>query len=157
MPDFKILDVFEKDCNMVVLVEHYQSDDSFWFTEYYIWQGVQGTKFKRVTNAEGDVLMDDGNPAPWSQRNPDEVIKPGAIPAELVQTLPPDREWLRETTPWMDNESILGTIRSTHNRRTETGWPVQHDELPSFQLTERNAEGCTALINKFAALKDYSE
>jgi len=157
MPDFKILDVFAKDGHMVVLVEHYQSDDSFWFTENYTWPGVGGTQFKRVTNADGDILMDDGNPAPWEQRYPDQVVESGARPAELVQNLTAGRTWLRETTPRLDNDSVLGTIRSAHNRRTETGWPVGTDVAPSFVLIEDNAAGCTALINKFASLKGHTE
>ena len=157
MPDFKILDVFEQQCHLIVLAEHYQPDESFWFTEYYVWQGREGTHFKRVTNADGDMLMDDGNPAPWGQSNLDEVAIPGAIPPIQKQRLTPGRTWLRETTPSMDNDSILDTIRSTHSRRTETGWPVQTDTLPSFNMTEKDAEGCVALINKFASLKEYSE
>jgi len=153
MADFKILDVFEKNWHMIVLVEHYQPDDSFWFTEHYIFSGVEGVKRKRTTNSDGECIMDNGEVAPTHKITSDRPYKPGIS----AQYLPEDRDWAREPAPHMTVDSILSTIRDTHRRRTESGWSVQKDSLPPLSKNAVNQDGVDVLISTFGSLKEYTE
>ena len=153
MADFKILDVFEQNWHMVVLAEHYQPDDSFWFTEYYTFPGVEGVKRKRTTNSDGECIMDNGEVAPTHKITSDRPDKPGIS----VQYLPESRDWAREPAPHLNAESILSIIRSVHARRTKSGWAVQTDSLPPLPVNAVNEAGITVLINTFDSLKEYTE
>ena len=153
MPDFKILDVFERSWHMVVVAEHYQPDDSFWFTENYTFPGVEGVKRKRTTNAGGEALMDNREVAPTYKITPDRPDNPGIS----AQYLPEGRSWAREPAPHLNAESILSIIRSVHARRTESGWSVQTDSIPPLPVNSVNEAGVEVLINTFDSLKEYTE
>lgn len=144
MPDFRILDVFQQDHHLIVRAEHFNPDGSFWFLENYIWQGREGLKRKRKTDAQGRILMDDGKPAPLTD-HPDVE--------ERRQFLPLGRDWARHDTPHMDEGSILTTIRSIHEQRLVSGWPQGTiDTLALLMGNSQDEVGCPDLIGKFAAL-----
>ncbi len=121
---------------MVVQAEHYRSDGTGWFTENYVFQGREGLKQKRKTNAQGRLLMDDATVAPGAPK----------------QFLPPGREWARHPAPHMAEESIIGTITSIHKQRLVTGWPTGVDVISSKTFTNRDAAGVSALLAKFGHL-----
>lgn len=146
--DCKIVNVFEFDCHLIAQVEHYHVDGSFWFLENYRWQGRAGLVRKRMTNARGEVLMDNGEVAPTRHEGGDEP--------KLEPYLPDGREWARHTTPAMDEESILGIMRDTHQRRLITGWPQGTVDvvgrIPDSKIAQRDRDGCSQLVDKFAYL-----
>ena len=148
MPDFKILDVFADNARLVVRAEHYNADGSVWFTEHYRWQGREGLKRKRQTNSDGGYIMDDGNVAPLM---PVDVVNGIAEPY-----LPDGRTWARYDIPYMDEGSILGTIRSTHDDRLVSGWPQGSVDVmsPTGQAQDRDEAGISTLVSLFSSLKD---
>lgn len=147
MPDFKILDVFADNARLVVRVEHYNADDSVWFTENYCWQGREGLKRKRQTNSDGAYLMDDGNVAPLMPADP--------VTGFAEPYLPDGRTWARYDIPYMDESSILGTIRSTHDDRLVSGWPQGSVDAMSStgQPNPRDEAGISTLVSLFSSLK----
>ena len=144
----KIVDVFEKDCHLIVLVEHYHADGSFWFREDYRWQGREGLKQKRATNDQGEALMDDGQVAPTHN-----------VEGDQLHYLPEGREWARLPAPHIVDDSILSVIRSIHAQRLVWGWPQgaidQVSSIPDSKISQRDRDGCPVLIAKFAALVGY--
>ena len=142
--DFKIVDVFVTDGQLVVKAEHYQAGGALWFVEHYIWQGREGLKQKRATNALGQLLLDDGTVAPATP-DPDR-------PGRRIAFLPAGRDWLRQPAPHMDDSSILNQIRSTHRQRVASGWPTTIDRLPSFKPTLADGLGVETLRLKFQSL-----
>jgi hypothetical protein len=144
--DFKIVDVFTQDGQLVVRAEHYHPTDaaSVWFVEHYTWQGREGLKQKRATNALGQLLLDDGTVAPVE-------VQPGP-PDKLVPFLPAGRDWLRQPAPHMVDDTILATIRSVHRQRRASGWPTTTDRLPSFKFSPADALSVETLRLKFQGL-----
>ena len=143
----KVTDVFQQDCHLIVRAEHYHPDGTFWFLENYRWQGREGLKRKRVTNTAGRLLMDNGKVAPLRIEDGDSTP---------VAYLPKGREWARRSTPHMDEDSILDTIRSIHRQRLTSGWPQGTVDLVSRispdKIRQQDRDGCPQLINKFAYL-----
>lgn len=144
MADFRIVDIFTQDGQLVVKAEHFRPDGSAWFTENYTWQGREGLKQKRATNALGQLLLDDGTVAP-SDPDPN-------VPGRRNFRLPPGRTWALRPGPHMDESSILSTIRSIHRQRLLTGWPNTVDRLGNFRPKPEDVTGCPALLARFQAL-----
>lgn len=148
--DFQLIDITNVQSHLVVTAEHYHPDGSFWFRENYVWQGREGLKRKRKTDAEGRILMDDGQRAP---------LRLG-IDDELVPYLPSGRTWARLPAPHMDEESILTTMRSIHQQRLISGWPQGRidkiSRISESKIRQEDRDGCPILIAKFAALKGLS-
>lgn len=154
MPDFTILAVATRDGHLVVDVEHFDVVGAHWFYEDYVFQGREGLKRKRTTNAMGELLMDDGRVAP-TRLDPDD-------PAGLTsgQYLPVGRTWQLQSTPWMGDESILTTIRSIHAQRLVSKFPGKDNRLtPNSKLKPSGDDtgGVGQLLTKFSRLVDYSE
>lgn len=149
MASFKILDIFARDGQLVVKVEHYNPDNTVWFMEHYIWQGREGLKQKRATNALGQPLMDNGLMAPSTvlQGSPDLVI----------YLLPLGRTWLRRPGPYMVDDSILNVIRSIHQQRLASGWPSRSNRLSPFKHTTYDDIGVLVLITQFMRLVGWIE
>jgi hypothetical protein len=149
MTDFRILNVLERDCHLVVCVEHYK-DDQWWFTENYCWPGVEGIKRKRLVDSEGWVLMDNGVRAPFHPQTAVEA-RPGN--QRWRQYLPRGRDWARADTPHMDEGSILETIRSHHAKLLAAGFTGGTvDTLGPHPFSERDRAGCPQLLAKFRYL-----
>jgi hypothetical protein len=110
MAHIEIVDKFVQDGMFVVLAEHYNDDGSFWFSEHYCWMSTEGNKAKRQTNAEGMMLMDNGEAAPTRDS--------GRTLEEDEQYLPDGREWLMRDVPHLDDSSIWETILLIHEERT---------------------------------------
>jgi len=136
--DFKIIAVYEQDCHLVLRVEHYL-DSLPWYKDDYIWQGREGLKRKRKTNANGSLLMDNGRVAPLRDEEP---------------YLPAGRNWARYGMPHMDDGSILETIKVAHRRSVENGRPYADGTIGTAKLTfeDRDYTGCSQLVAKFAHL-----
>jgi hypothetical protein len=148
--DFKIVDVFTQDGQLVAKAEHYHPSGALWFVEHYTWQGREGLKQKRATNALGQLLLDDGTVAPSTTR-------PGP-PVEVIYSLPAGRSWLRQPAPHMVNDSILATIRSIHQQRLASGWPQgKVDQLPGFKPDSTDESGAETLRLKFQILIGHQE
>lgn len=148
--DFMIVDVFTQDGQLVVKAEHYHPTGALWFVEHYTWQGREGLKQKRATNALGQPLLDDGTVAP-STTNP-------GPPVQVIYWLPDGRSWLRLPAPHMVNHSILTTIRSIHRQRLTSGWPQgKIDRLPAFKFSPEDEAGCPVLLTKFRLLVGQQE
>lgn len=146
MPDFKIVGVSQVSHCLVVRVEHYHPDGSLWFIENYRFQGREGLKHKRDTDAEGFILMDDGNRAP--------LRAVPNLPSTMAEYLPAERGWARKTETHMDENSILDTIRSIHAQRLVSGWPQGAVDVlsQSTSAIQRDVDGCSALMARFTAL-----
>ena len=142
--EFKIVDVFTHDSQLVVKAEHYHPNGALWFVEHYTWQGREGLKQKRATNALNQLLLDDGTVAPFTTR-------PGQ-PSEGIYSLPPGRSWRLRPGPHMDDSSILEVIRSVHRQRRVAGWPNSTDRLPRFKSSSDDMQGCQTLRLKFQSL-----
>ena len=148
--DFKIVDVFTQDGQLVVKAEHYHPSGVLWFVEHYTWQGREGLKQKRATNALGQLLLDDGTVAP-------STTHPGP-PAEVIYSLPAGRTWLLRPGPHMDRSSIVKTIRKIHKQRLVSGWPQgQMDPMCRFKFNGDDTTGCTGLRSHFQTLIGYQE
>jgi hypothetical protein len=144
--EFKIVDVFTHDGQLVVTVEHYNPNGSFWFLEHYTFQGREWSKQKRATNALSQLLLDDGTVAPTN---------PGVGAGDPPQPfLPPGRTWALRPGPHMDDSSILDTIRSIHQRRLVSGWPQGSiDRLGPAKPSPQDTTGAPALAAHFQHLK----
>ncbi len=145
-PDFRIIAVSEHDGHLLVEVEHFHPDGSFWYFENYIWQGREGTRKPRLLDAQGFVQLEGGGVAPWQIGTND----------ELVQYLPDGREWFRSSSPHLDNNSILGVIQQVHAARTDTGWVRGQSRLsePPLQPRAEDETGIGILLSKFQALAE---
>jgi hypothetical protein len=154
MPDFKVLEVFEHFCHLVLKVEHYNPDGSFWFLEHYFENGAEGLIRKRKANDQGQLLMDNGEVAPLVNPNPP-IRRPGVFRAEdYEQYLPDGREWVYHPAPWLDEQSLLSTVRSIHRQRLQNPqqWQGKIDVLPKVSFKENDQLGCSVLMNKFRYL-----
>jgi hypothetical protein len=159
MADFTILDVFDNDCHMVVKVQHLHDDDAPWHIEYYYFQGREGLKHKRVTDAEGFILMDDGAVAPKRDRPIRQVGEPATLHNQ-EQYLPSGRDWARHPEPHLDVESILNVIRNQHTARsvdTETIQRQRDDVLIPMKHNEQDTQGYVILVNHFQSLIGRTE
>ena len=141
--DFKILAVFKQDCHLIVRVEHYNVDDSFWFIEHYRWRGRQGLQRKRLTDSQGYILLSDLRRAPRRRNSPK---------ASLAAYLPAGAEWAYKPPPIMVDESIIGVITSIHKRRLISGWPERTDRLGPSTFNDRDQVGCSFLVSVFQHL-----
>ena len=145
--DFKIIDVQNQDSHLIVCVEHYHVNGTLWFTENYVWQGREGLKQKRATDADGQILLTDGTVAPSLTNN-----------AGIVeQYLPEGKSWQLRPGPHMDDEAILTTIRDIHKDRLVSGWPSTTDTLSPCSCTNEDVDGCDTLVSKFTSLIGYEE
>jgi hypothetical protein len=146
MADFKIVQVFEKDCQMVVQVEHNHADGSFWHLEHYVHQGREGLRQKRATTRDGIPLMDNDQIAPLVD------IVEGAITRQ-DRRLPPGRTWKLRPGPHLDDDSILETIREIHSLRLLSGWPQGSvDKLSTSKHSDADKAGCPSLTAHFQRL-----
>ena len=143
--DFRIVEVYISSGQLVVRAEHFKPDGSAWFTEHYTWQGREGLKQKRATNALGQLLQDDDSIAPTR------IIRRGP-PDEVEQFLEAGKTWKRLPAPHMVDDSILGTIRSIHRQRLATGYPNRIDQLRAPTPTAADVAGCPVLLAKFQVL-----
>lgn len=149
--DFRIVDVYLSSGQLVVTAEHFNPDGSAWFTEHYTWQGREGLKQKRATNALGQLLQDDNTVAPTrvTRRGP---------PDETEQFLEAGKTWKLRPGPHMVDDSILSTIRSIHRQRLATGWPQgKIDQLPTFKSGPADNLGSDALKLRFQGLIGHQE
>jgi len=148
--DFKIIEVYASSGHLVVTAEHYNANGSLWFVEHYTWQGREGLKQKRATNALGQLLLDNGTVAPTEVRR--------GPPDELAAFLPPGRNWLRQPAPHMVDDSILSVIRAIHKQRLASGWPQgKVDTLQTFKSASTDHAGVTVLLAKFRSLIGRAE
>ena len=151
--DFRIVDVFELDCHLIVKVEHYNADDSFWHVENYRWQGREGLAQKRRrSEITGNLMMDNGEDAP---------IRAAADGDPEHAYLPEGRTWARLPAPYMDDESILSQIRETHAARLVSGWPQGSVDvvgrIPDERIAQIDRDGCATIFARFESLKERSE
>ena len=144
---FKILDVYAQDNHLCVWVQHFRATGSEWFKEHYLFQGREGLKQKRATDAQGRILMDDGEVAPI-------LIRKDGLTGSY---LPTGRTWKRLPAPHMDDSSILVTIRSIHQQRTASGWIRGDNTLSNHKSTVEDELGNPVLLERFGHLKGYSE
>jgi len=152
--DYRIVDVFINDFRLCVKADHYHPDGSFWFTEHYTFLGREGLKQKQATDAQGNVLMDDGTPAPTRAG--------GRVPinaSERIPYLPSGRSWKYRPGPHMSDNSILEAISSIHKQRLVTGWPQgKVDSLKprrASSMTQADRDGCAILNVAFQHLIGY--
>ena len=145
--DFKIVDVFAHYGQVVFAVEHYNPDGSFWHLEHYTFQGREFFLHKRVTDAAGKFLLDDGTVAP------ERIVRPG--PPEIrEQYLPDGRAWRYHTAPQRPPESVLNIITAEHQKRRLTGWQQGNvNTLSSFRPARADQDGCAGLVAHFQGLK----
>lgn len=137
---FAILQVVDIRCQLVVRVQHFNPDGSDWFREAYTWQGREGLKCKRMTNPDGLILMDDGEPAPTR-----------VVAGQVEQYLPADRTWARYSAPHMDDSSILDIIRTVHGQGRAQGYDGWNDDI-QFNPNTQDEDGCSVLVAKFDSL-----
>ena len=143
--DFRIVDVFIQGGHLVVKAEHFKPDGSPWFTEHYLFQGREGLKHKRATNALlGQPLLDDGSVAPTELKRDND---------RQVPVLPPGRRWARRPEPHLAEDSVLHTIRLIHRQRAAAQAPNTVDRLVTPPPTQADNDGCGALLTQFAGLK----
>jgi hypothetical protein len=110
---FTILTVGALNGCLCVDVEHFNADGSHRFYEEYLWQGREGDRHKRVTNDQGNLLMDDDDVAPVRLK----------ADGDEEQYLPAGREWKLDTArPHMGEDSILQVIRSVHAHGRPQGY-----------------------------------
>ena len=169
-PEFRIIAISEHDGQLLVEVEHFKSNGAFDYFENYLWQGSEGVKFPRVTDSDGNLLLDTGQKAPFQvAQNSKKPIGAGqkalvhvAQDSEkLRQYLPAGQNWKRSASPFMDRESILSVIHSIHNKRknwSNNDWPGGFKRgqsrliEPPIQSTQQDRNGINALVNKFRGL-----
>jgi hypothetical protein len=151
---FRILAVRSEYGHLVVEAEHFNPDGSFAYFENYLWQGREGDKHARVTNARGQLMLDDDTVAPLRIKNP----RPGLPDTPLEQYRPEGRQWKRYATPHMDSGSITSTIEAIHSQRLITGWSKGQSRLtvsPHDGL-QKDRDGVAALVSKFVGLVDIA-
>lgn len=150
--DFRIIRVIAVNGLLVVDVDHFNADDSLWFEEEYLWRGREGDKHKRVTNDQGNLLMDDDDVAPVRLK----------ADGDEEQYLPAGREWKLDTArPHMAEGSILSTIRDIHRQRSVerarwqsyTGLKRAADRV---QPSEADSAGVAKLLTAFGAMQGQS-
>lgn len=145
--DFRVTGVITQDHYMVVQVDHYNADASFWFSENYYFQGREGLRQKRSTDVNGMVLQDDGTVAP--------------VDEEGEPYLEPGKSWAWEPPPRMVNDSILDVVRSIHAQRVANGWPQgRRDALrpvPPAAIKQADIDGAPTLITQFSSLVGHTE
>ena len=146
--NFRIVDVFTQDGQLIVRAEHFHANGSPWFTEHYTWQGREAFKQKRETNIRGEMLLDSGEVCP---------SVPIPFTNQRHQVLPPGRNWKYRPGPHMDDGSVLSEIRATHQKRLVSGWPDSTDTLSAFKHTTADDAGCDTLRRRFLALVGREE
>ncbi len=150
--DFKIVDVFIHDSQLVVKAQHYHPSAPGepvepWFVEHYTWQGREGSKRQRRVNALGEPLLDDGSVA----------LKVTPPDGRVAWFLPSDRQWAYNARPRMSEASVLGVIQETHRQRLATGWPQgKVDVLGRFKSSAADEAGVAALLLHLGGLKGRS-
>ena len=151
-PLFRIIDVRVEYGHMVVEAQHYNPDGSHWFYDNYTFQGREQYQRPRVVDHLGDApqtrlfLASDGREAP----------KRANVDGEIIYYLPEGEEWLRHSHPHLDRAGILHVIRSTHDRRLETGWTDGLQRLTTHPLdyTDEDVDGAPYLQRRFQELKE---
>jgi hypothetical protein len=156
--DFRIVDIWSQDGQMVLEVEMFHPDGTFWHFENFIFQGREGLKRPRVTNAQGEALMDNGVPAPWNNpHNPNPITSEEILTENnRMQYLPPGRHWKRSWSFFLDESSILLVIQSVYEERLITNWVDGQSRLiePPMEGNLLDKFGVTELVNHFTYLKD---
>jgi hypothetical protein len=145
-PLFRILDVRQEYGHLIIEVEHFKADGSFWFFEDYTWQGREGLKRSRVKNADGELLLATGKVAAFrlGDRN------------EKRHFLRRGERWKLTRTPMMTTDSILGVVQKIHAQRVTTGWTKGQSRIivsPKEYKTD-DTDGVGQLVTKFRGLKD---
>lgn len=145
MSHIEIIDKYVQDCFLVLEVEHYNDDGSFWYMEHYRWDCIEGLKQKRQVNAEDKILLSDGSVAPVRNRELDD---------EPMQYCPDDKEWKYRDGPHMDDSSLWVTIIDDHHRRKEAGFNGGRNKLSRVQVSEQFATsrelGAPILVARFS-------
>ena len=162
--DFRIVRVFDHDCHLTFQVEHFNADETFWFSEHYLFQGREGLCHQRMENASGELIMDNGEVAPTrlfaksraKAQFTDAENKAFGLVDE--QYLPDGRDWAYQTTPYLDVSSVLAVIGQSHSSHLVSGLPAANtvDVLHSMRPSERDRLGCDSLLLKFQHLVGYS-
>ena len=146
---YRIVDVIDHSCHLCVVVEHLNDDGSVWFLWNYLWPGREGTRQKRQTNGSGQILMDNGEVAPFTT--------PVHALDVAYQYLPEGRTWAYHPAPVMVDASIHESIRLVHQQATDQAWAQGIvDTLPSISEQAEDRTGCDVLVSKFLPLKGRS-
>jgi hypothetical protein len=138
-PDFRIVDVRAEHGQMVVEVEHFTPQGTFWFYELYTFQGREGNNHARSTKAGDRLVLTDGTLV-------------SRVNGKFI--LPKGKEWKRELTPQLDVDSVTGVIQEIHNQRLKTGWRKGKARLTvkPLNFTGEDQEGLSNLMAKFSPL-----
>ena len=142
MSHIEVVNRFEQDGFFVVEAEHYHDDGSFWYSEHYRWVSTEGNKRKRLSDADGRLVLDDGSLAP---RTTDST-------GVSTDTLPEGRQWALRPGPHMDDGSVWSVIIQDHEARREVyaGGRNTLARTPTHGEAEEIASGNTALLTRFA-------
>jgi len=144
-PNFRIVDVRAEYGQLIVEVQHFNSDGSHWFFEDYTFQGREEFKRPRVIDTQGRLFLDTYAEAPKrSSSGQDEYY------------LPTGAEWLRSNRPHLDSEGILSVIQSVHEQREVTGWSKGRFRLTVTPLDGRQDDrrGAAVLAARFQGLEE---
>ncbi|KKL95065.1 hypothetical protein LCGC14_1858350, partial [marine sediment metagenome] len=143
-PDFRIISIGEHDGQLLLEVEHFRPDGSFWFFENYLWQGREGLKEPKVVNSSGGLYLDDMALAPYTLDGR----------GERQFYLPDERQWLRTGLPHLDQASILSVIVQTHEQRTVSGWNRGQSRLvePAIPHVASDQAGVGVLVSRLRNL-----
>jgi hypothetical protein len=148
---WQILNIKGQDSYLVATVQHFNPDGSPWFIENYRWQGREGGKQKRASDENGELLLDDGSPAP----------KRLGSDKEEHQYLPAGRQYKFLPGTHISDESLLSLIRTTHEQRLVSGWPQGYRDslrsVPTSGVHQRDQDGIAQMVSTFKHLEDYSE
>ena len=144
--DFKIIDVFEWHCNMVLRVEHYNPNGSPWFLEHHTRNGQTGLVLKRAVDAKGWPYLENGQLAP---SHIDEI--PGGEGPRPF--LPSGQRWKYEDVLRLTERKLLYGISQVHKQRLLTGFPQGTiDVLAPMGHTADDELGCARLVDTFKHL-----
>jgi len=147
-PLFQVVDVRAEYGHLVVEVQHFKPDGSHWFFEHYVFQGREQFKRPRVTDETGRLFLDDGREAP----------KRAASLGGEEHYLPEGRSWLRQSRPYLGQDSILSVVQSIHEQRSITGWTKGQLRLTTGALdhSSEDLSGASSLAQRFQVMRDIA-
>ena len=144
---FTILSVQDRDGALLIGVQHFSPDGSPWFIEEYQFQGREGDKHKRASNADGELLLDgSGAVAPKTE---DED-------GREYQYLPAGAAWRYQSVPHLVDESILDVIRTVHAEGRPQGYDGRRPGPLGTPIAARDATGVAKLTTAFSRLEGVS-
>ena len=141
---FKVIDVRAEYGHLVVEAQHFHPDGSHWFYETYTWQGREQDKHPRVVGPKGELYLASGVEAPKS-----------ADTEGILHYYSPEGEgWLRQSGPFLAEDSILGLIASIHQRRGDSSYTDGQYRVTTHPLDSTSADitGAPYLKQRFAYL-----